>query len=100
MASTNGPANSSGFVIVTASNSQSPRVSSACSIASASTSSTSLPMSVSKMIFVGGSLDVEPDGAATDVNGRHSQQIRMTNDEWRRKSETRNPKPENALDMG
>src|ERR1700754_4908891 len=48
-----GPASSSHFVTVTASNLHAPRVSKACNIPSARTSSTSLPTSVSKMILAG-----------------------------------------------
>src|ERR1017187_978551 len=61
MASTNGPASSSGLVIVTASSSHSPRVWKACSTESASTSSTSLPMSVSKMIRTGTAVPAHAD---------------------------------------
>src|SRR5579859_4945407 len=65
MASTKGPANSSGLVTVTASSSQSPRVCRAWSIASASTSSTSLPISVSKIIFTGPVGWAQTDAAAS-----------------------------------
>src|ERR1035437_1802708 len=83
-ASTKGPASSSGLVTVTASNSHSPRVWKACNTDSASTSSTSLPTSVSKMIFTGVA------SAASAGTMGHNAVIQQAS----RSAETRKPKAE------
>ena len=103
MASTKGPASSSGLVMVTASNSHSPRLCKACRTESASTSSTSLPMSVSKMIFTGAGPAAEEERIAVKASSREARRRREGRNpksEIRKKAEIRRPKSETTPHAG